>query len=240
MRPLRGSHLHVLIVGVVALWFAAIPAAQIQPVAWFIFVDDLHLEFRTTGSLRQVIRTVIRTLVRDGDLGAMHATGPSSVKIDPTADRQRLDAVVKNVTGNGMKPSDTIVPDDFPHIQYRTRIALDAAHRAIRTLEAIQRYRRVLIYVSNGYLNLDQSRLMPDRGDLAYEAMRSEVAIYALDPRGFIGPTTEAQLIEPAWNAYLEETRAGLRTIADGVGGFVLTEGDLVHGLQRIDMAVRR
>ena len=209
--------------------------------AWLIFVDDLHLDVRSTGELRQVIRTVIRDLVREGDLVGMHTTGPSRVKIDPTADRQRLDVAVKNVIGNGIKPWDMIGPDPYAETQHRQRVALDAAHRAIRTLEAIQRYRRVLIYVSNGYLNLDQSRLMPDRADLAYEAMRSEVGIYALDPRGFIGPKArEPRLIEPDWNAYLEETRAGLRTIADGVGGFVLTEGHLSLGLQRIDMAVRR
>lgn len=42
------------------------------------------------------------------------------------------------------------------------------------------------------------------------------------------------------WQAYIDETRMSLRTIAEDTGGFAVLDADLEEGLEKIDAAVRR
>lgn len=63
----------------------------------------------------------------------------------------------------------------------------------------------------------------------------------AVDPRAFAGPLTrDPNLDDTMWQAYIDETRMSLRTIAEDTGGFAMLDADLEEGLAKIDAAVRR
>jgi hypothetical protein len=229
MRHLPARLVPFGVVGVLLLGFLALPAAQSSPpIAWLIFVDDLHLEFRYTGQLRDLTRR-LATLVRPTDLVGIHTTGPSDLMIDPTSDVTSVRDAIKRVTGNGLRSSE-VIGNANDEVSYRANRALSAALKAVNTLEAVDASQKILIYVSNGYVNFDRVRTSPTRPDLAYEAMRAHVVIHAIDPRAHIsGPERdpkvddaawEAQLV--AWEAHLEETRESLRRIVDNTGLLLL------------------
>lgn len=75
---------------------------------WVIFIDDLHLDFRATGRLRDLFGTISQALIRDGDSFAVVSTGPSSLAIDATQDPKRLDEAKSRISGAGLKPSDIL------------------------------------------------------------------------------------------------------------------------------------
>ena len=79
---------------------------------FLIIVDDLHLDFRNTGRIRDLFKRISRTLVHEGDMFGIVSTGPSSLAIDLTYDRKILDEAIKKITGNGLKPSDIIQGQD--------------------------------------------------------------------------------------------------------------------------------
>ena len=51
---------------------------------FLIIVDDLHLDFRNTGRIRDLFKKIANTLVHEGDMFAIVSTGPSSLAIDTT------------------------------------------------------------------------------------------------------------------------------------------------------------
>ena len=80
------------------------PAPQAQPVdaganLWLIFIDELHLDFRATGHLKDLFKQITDALVREGDLFAVVSTRPSSIAIDLTRDRRQLTQAVGQITG---------------------------------------------------------------------------------------------------------------------------------------------
>jgi hypothetical protein len=85
-----------------------LPAA---PVTWLVFVDDLHIEFRYTGYLRTLLKSIATELIQDGDSFAMRSSGPSSLSIPLTSNRALLDAAIRKASGSGLVPTDLIRPD---------------------------------------------------------------------------------------------------------------------------------
>src|SRR5512141_887880 len=69
---------------------------------FLIFVDDLHLDFKNTGRIRELFKKISTMLVHDGDMFGIVSTGPSSIAIDLTYDRKRLDEALKKIAGNGL------------------------------------------------------------------------------------------------------------------------------------------
>ncbi|HUU35088.1 MAG TPA: hypothetical protein VMW48_13580, partial [Vicinamibacterales bacterium] len=49
---------------------------------FLIIVDDLHLDFRNTGRIRNLFKRISSTLVHEGDMFGIVSTGPSSLAID--------------------------------------------------------------------------------------------------------------------------------------------------------------
>jgi hypothetical protein len=54
-------------------------SAAADSVAWMLFVDDLHLDFRNTGRIRQLVQIFLKEIAREGDLVAIRTSGPSGV-----------------------------------------------------------------------------------------------------------------------------------------------------------------
>jgi VWFA-related protein len=122
---------------------------------FLIIVDDLHLDFRNTGRIRDLFKRVSRTLVHEGDMFSIVSTGPSSLAIDPTYDRKVLDEAIKKITGNGLKPADIINgaegADGPTEVRYRAHVAFSTAYDMLSQMEKINNRRKAVIWVSNGY-----------------------------------------------------------------------------------------
>jgi VWFA-related protein len=122
---------------------------------FLIIVDDLHLDFRNTGRIRDLFKRISRSLVHEGDMFGIVSTGPSSLAIDLTYDRKVLDESIKKITGNGLKPSDVIQGQDGPdgpsEVRYRAHVAFSTARDIVTQLERITNRRKAVIWVSNGF-----------------------------------------------------------------------------------------
>jgi VWFA-related protein len=122
---------------------------------FLIFVDDLHLDFRNTGRIRDLFKKIASELIHEGDMFGILSTGPSSLSIDLTYDRRRLDEAIKKISGAGLAPKDILdVPEGQqgpPEVRHRAHVAFSTAADMMRQLEQVHNRRKAFIYVSNGY-----------------------------------------------------------------------------------------
>jgi VWFA-related protein len=131
------------------------PATDAAGRIFFIFVDDLHLDFRNTGRIRDLFKKISEELVHEGDMFGIVSTGPSSIAIDLTYDRRRLAEAIKKISGAGLAPKDILdVPQGQqgpPEVRHRAHVAFSTAQDMMRQLEQVHNRRKAFIYVSNGY-----------------------------------------------------------------------------------------
>ncbi len=122
---------------------------------FIIFVDDLHLDFRNTGRIRDLFKKISTELVHEGDMFSVVSTGPSSIEIPLNYDRRRLDEAMKKIAGNGLKPQEILdAPEgaDGPaELKYRAHVAFSTAYDMLRQLEQVHNRRKAFVYISNGY-----------------------------------------------------------------------------------------
>jgi VWFA-related protein len=122
---------------------------------FLVFFDDLHLDVRSTPRLRDLFKKISRELIHDGDMFAIVSTGPSSLAIDFTYDRKRLDEAVKHMSGGGLRPSEILsVPQGqqgSPEVRHRAHVAFATAYDILDKMAAIRDRRKAVIYLSNGY-----------------------------------------------------------------------------------------
>ena len=122
---------------------------------FLIIVDDLHLDFRNTGRIRDLFKRIATTLVHEGDMFSIVSTGPSSLAIDPTYDRKMLDDAIKKIAGNGLKPSDIIQgaegAEGPSEVRYRAHVAFSTAYDMLSQMERITNRRKAVVWVSNGF-----------------------------------------------------------------------------------------
>ena len=122
---------------------------------FILFVDDLHLDFRNTGRIRDLFKKISKELIHEGDMFGILSTGPSSLQIDLSYDRRRLDEALKKISGAGLAPKDILdVPEGSqgpPEVRHRAHVAFSTARDMIRQLEQVHNRRKAFIYVSNGY-----------------------------------------------------------------------------------------
>ena len=122
---------------------------------FLIFVDDLHLDFRNTGRIRDLFKKIAKELIHEGDMFGIVSTGPSSISIDLTYDHRRLDEALKKISGAGLAPKDILdVPEGSqgpPEVRHRAHVAFSTASDMMRQLEQVHNRRKAFIYVSNGY-----------------------------------------------------------------------------------------
>ena len=120
-----------------------------------VMIDDLHLDFRNTGRLRQLFKNISKTLIHEGDLFAVVSTGPSSIAQDLTYDRKRLDEIAKKISGNGLKPTDIIngpeSQDGPSEVRYRAHVAFSTTNEFVKRMEEVRDRRKAVIYISEGY-----------------------------------------------------------------------------------------
>ena len=134
------------------------PARQVTDVSgriFLFFVDDLHVEFGNTGRLRDLFKRITRDLVHDGDMFAVVSSGPSSIAIDMTYDKRRLEEAIKKMTGNELRPSDIISgmssSNGPAEVRYRAHTAFSTVRDVLKQLEQVHNRRKAIVYVSDGY-----------------------------------------------------------------------------------------
>jgi VWFA-related protein len=119
------------------------------------FVDDQHLSFHNTGRVRELFQKMAKELVHDGDLFGIVSSGPSSIQVQMTYDKSRLQDAIKKMTGNELSPDDIINGTSGPggpsEIRYRARVAFSTVEETLNNLEQVHNRRKALVYVSDGY-----------------------------------------------------------------------------------------
>jgi VWFA-related protein len=131
------------------------PKNDVSGRIFLFFVDDLHLQFHNTGRVRELFKKISKQLVHEGDMFGIVSSGPSSIAVDMTYDRARLDEAIKKMAGNELKPSDIIngpTGSDGPsEVKYRAHVAFSTVNDVLTNLEQVHNRRKALVYVSDGY-----------------------------------------------------------------------------------------
>jgi len=119
------------------------------------FIDDLHLGIQSTPKIRALVKRMAKTLLHEGDLFGVISSGPSSIALDLTYDRRRMDEVVQMITGHGLEPDEIIngaeTVDGPSEIIYRAHTAFSTVERRSAAAEQVHNRRKAVIYVSDGY-----------------------------------------------------------------------------------------
>jgi VWFA-related protein len=131
------------------------PRNDVSGRIFLFFVDDLHLQFHNTGRVRELFKKISKELVHDGDMFGIVSSGPSSIAVDMTYDRTRLDEAIKKIAGNELKPTDIIQgpsgAEGPSEVRYRAHVAFSTVNDLLNNLDAVHNRRKALIYVSDGY-----------------------------------------------------------------------------------------
>src|SRR5712691_901807 len=131
------------------------PRNDVSGRIFVFFVDDQHLQFHNTGRVRELFQKINKELLHDGDMWGMVSSGPSSLSIQMTYDRNRLQEAIKKITGNELKPNDIINGPSGPggpsEIRYLAHVAFSTVEETLKNLEAVHNRRKALVYVSDGY-----------------------------------------------------------------------------------------
>src|SRR5262245_36312772 len=131
------------------------PRNDVSGRIFLFFVDDLHLQFHNTGRVRDLFKRIAKELVHDGDMFGIVSSGPSSIAIDMTYDRNRLDEAIKKIAGNELKPTDIINgpsgAEGPSEVRYRAHVAFSTVNDVLKQLEQVHNRRKALVYVSDGY-----------------------------------------------------------------------------------------
>jgi hypothetical protein len=218
---------------------------------WVVFVDDLHLDFRNTGRIRDLLRRIGTEVIHDGDTFSVAASGPSKAAVPFTTDRARFAGAVKMVAGNGLRPSDFTTDigtaDAFAEVRYRARVSLLAAQQAVKELASHQAVggrtgSKALIYLSNGYF-IDASADEPASQTAATRrrsiptirvkelrarmssfsdvARRARIKVFTIDVRSAI-PGVDLDSEAPWPPRYWAATQQSLRALTARTGGLAL------------------
>src|SRR5262249_458013 len=122
---------------------------------FLFFVDDLHLQFHNTGRIRDLFKRISKELVHDGDMFGIVSSGPSSIAVDMTYDKSRLEEAIKKIAGNELKPTDIINgpsgAEGPSEVRYRAHVAFSTVYDLLSNLNSVTNRRKALIYVSDGY-----------------------------------------------------------------------------------------
>jgi VWFA-related protein len=131
------------------------PRTDVSGRIFLFFVDDLHLQFHNTGRIRDLFKKISKDLVHDGDMFGIVSSGPSSIAVDMTYDKSRLDEAIKKIAGNELKPTDIINgpsgAEGPSEVRYRAHVAFSTVNDLLNNLNSVTNRRKALIYVSDGY-----------------------------------------------------------------------------------------
>jgi len=131
------------------------PRTDVSGRIFLFFVDDLHLQFHNTGRIRDLFKRISKELVHEGDMFGIVSSGPSSIAIDMTYDKTRLDEAIKKIAGSELKPTEIINgssgAEGPSEVRYRAHVAFSTVNDLLNNLDSVHNRRKALVYVSDGY-----------------------------------------------------------------------------------------
>ena len=199
---------------------------------FLLFIDDLHLEFRSTPQIRNLTLRMVAELTRAGDRWAIVTTGTSSVSVAPIPDRTVVESAIRRITGGGLNARRFLdsrqQAEGMGELRHRAGIALSTAADAIQSVSAAQNRRPFdVLYISNGY---DAGLIEPS--GLMQAAGAANARVFTIDPRGWLNAADQPGLSQAEWDSYLDATRSVLHTLAGRTQGMtVFTDADLNSAL---------
>ena len=120
-----------------------------------IVLDDLHLDFGSTGRVRDLIGRMLRNLIHDGDVFGIVSTGTSSISEPLTYDRQVLEAAISRMRGEALTPTEIIKESSGPQgpteLRHRAHVAFSTVRDLLRNLATVHQRRKAILYLSSGY-----------------------------------------------------------------------------------------
>lgn len=200
-----------------------------------IFVDDLHLDFRNTGRIRDMMTVIASALIHEGDRFAIVSSGPSTLAIDLTTDRRLLADAIRKTTGNALRYQDAQFASSSDEVWRRASIAMATATEILSNASPAPGLEALLL-ISNGYSS-PPSDIFEKLNALTSIAARAGVRVFAIHPRAAFGDDPLDSRDE-RWQAYVGAQITSLRSLADTTGGFAIVDGSVGDQLNRINEAV--
>ena len=224
-------------------------------------IDDLHLNARDTPRLRRLFRDIAKTLVHDGDLFGIVSTGTSSIAIDLTYDRARMEEAANRITGGGLSPTEILQQSTYgqtpQEVMHRVNVAFETIYQMLGNLQQAQNRRKAVVLISNGYdfdpfatsraansdplfntgSQFNDAELTGRMAELTRQANRVNATIYTFDPRGLVaGQDIDEGVNATEWGTHLRKQQDSLRVIAEQTGGIaVVNTNNFQKALQQID-----
>src|SRR4029078_10844129 len=87
--------------------------------------------------------------IHEADLIGIVSSGTSSIRVQMTYDKRRLEESIKKMTGGELKPEDIINANSLSEVRYRVSTAFGVVHELLQNLENVHDRRKALIYVSD-------------------------------------------------------------------------------------------
>jgi hypothetical protein len=222
--------MRVALVAVALAGLLAAPVATQQPAKTgrdvLVFIDDLHLDFRLTPRMRDLLKRLLLTgAIREGDRVGVVSTGYSSISEAPTLDRSVIESVINRVTGGGFRPEEVLEAisptGDDREVRKRAHVSLTTAYDAIRSFGRLTAGRRAVIYVSNGHRLPSEP---PELQDVVRVANDAQAPIYVFLPLDLVAqPAWVLWPDSDAWRQYVNESRETVRVLAASTGGLMVS-----------------
>lgn len=220
-------------------------ASPPRGIAWFIFVDDLHLDFRNTGRIREALSTIGRVALSGADTYALRSSSQLKPPTGLTVDRELLWPAIKDIYGNGLRPDDIVATLPAPVARNEVRLRLNRTFLAglemLKEGQQAQAERTVVLYLSNGYV-LDSTFDRDGYLEVVGEARRAAIRIFAISVLDLPDATIPNHGLDVAtWERYRQDTRNSLRTLSADTNGVAFLGGEpLTEMLARVAQVVRQ
>jgi VWFA-related protein len=158
--------------------------------------------------------------------------GGASGSGGPASGREEAAANADARMGVGVANPEFLAQEVYASARKRIAITLAGLRQALESLVSVRGHKALLL-VSEGFLLVPG---MPGYEELIDEARRANVAIYAIDPRGFAsGFEGEARGAPgPGWGVRRAVEAAGTDDLAMATGGRSVASNDPGEGLRRI------
>ena len=219
----------------------------------YLFVlDDLHASPLRTPLVKAAARRFIETKLGANDKAAIMTTsGMSDASQEFTDNRRLLLRAIDRFMGRKLQSatlsqlrsySPTVTDPDSAERGYNAESALGTLKNVADLLAGVRGRRKALIYISEGidydihdmFNNRDASRLVQAAREAVAAATRSNVSIYAIDPRGLtslgddlveisgLGGDPQLGLGPASLQRELQLAHDNLQMLATETGGFAV------------------